>query len=671
MKGSKYLVGLLAGSLSLSLLGGCASQNSGTLTETTVVMSESVENAEQNSENETVETGPLTGNYDADDLNESWSEGKATIIKCNGESSEISGNGIQADGKVLKITQAGTYVFSGNMSDGQIQVEADKDDVVHIVLGGLTASSSSSSVIYGIQSKKIVITLAKGQENILSDASSYVYENASEDEPNACIFSKDDVSINGEGILNIHGNYEDGIRSKDDLKIINGTLNIDAQQHGLKGKDSVTIKDGDLTITAGGDGIKSNNDTDADKGYILLDGGTYRITAAQDGIQAETVLQINDGSGSITSGGGSANASYDENGQIQEDWGQWGGKMGEQPKMNGQELPDGVKAEAGQTPPDGEMPGDGQIPADGGMSEEGQTPVKDSGVGAEDGESSDSAKGLKGGTGIYLNGGDFTIDSSDDSIHCNGNVTINDGTYIMDSGDDGVHADQELIVNGGVIQINKSYEGLEGLTVDIRAGDIDVVSMDDGINSAGGSDTLMSGRPGQNSFASGDDCWIRISGGDIYVKASGDGIDSNGNLYMDGGMLVVEGPEDSANGTLDYEGTAEITGGTFVGTGSSGMAMAFSDSSTQCSVNVVADTMLPSGTMVTLTDSSGKEILSVSPTKSFNCIQISSSLLVSGETYTVTYGDGESKEIMLDSVSVWSGQNAVGGIQGGQGHRVQ
>lgn len=671
MKGSKYLVGLLAGSLSLSLLGGCASQNSGTLTETTVVMSESVENAEQNSENETVETGPLTGNYDADDLNESWSEGKATIIKCNGESSEISGNGIQADGKVLKITQAGTYVFSGNMSDGQIQVEADKDDVVHIVLGGLTASSSSSSVIYGIQSKKIVITLAKGQENILSDASSYVYENASEDEPNACIFSKDDVSINGEGILNIHGNYEDGIRSKDDLKIINGTLNIDAQQHGLKGKDSVTIKDGDLTITAGGDGIKSNNDTDADKGYILLDGGTYRITAAQDGIQAETVLQINDGSGSITSGGGSANASYDENGQIQEDWGQWGGKMGEQPKMNRQEPPDGVKAEAGQTPPDGEMPGDGQIPADGGMSEEGQTLVKDSGVGAEDGESSDSAKGLKGGTGIYLNGGDFTIDSSDDSIHCNGNVTINDGTYIMDSGDDGVHADQELIVNGGVIQINKSYEGLEGLTVDIRAGDIDVVSMDDGINSAGGSDTLMSGRPGQNSFASGDDCWIRISGGDIYVKASGDGIDSNGNLYMDGGMLVVEGPEDSANGTLDYEGTAEITGGTFVGTGSSGMAMAFSDSSTQCSVNVVADTMLPSGTMVTLTDSSGKEILSVSPTKSFNCIQISSSLLVSGETYTVTYGDGESKEIMLDSVSVWSGQNAVGGIQGGQGHRVQ
>ena len=576
MKGLKYLAGLLAVGLSLSLFSGCDSQSSSVLTETTVVMSESTEDAEQINKSETVETGLLAGNYDADDLDESWSEGKATIIKCNGESSEISGNGIQADGNILKITQAGTYVFSGKMSDGQIQVNADKNDVVHIVLGGLTASSGSSSVIYGIQSKKIVITLAKGQENVLNDASSYVYKSVSENEPNACIFSKDDVSINGEGSLDIYGNYGDGVCSKGDLKIINGT---------------------------------------------------YRITAAQNGLQAETVLQINGGSGSITSGGGSSNASYDENGQIQEKWGQWGGQMGE------------------QEPADSEVPGAGR------------TPVEESGISTEDSGSSDSAKGLKGGVGIYLNGGDFTIDSSDDSIHCNGSVTVNDGTYIMDSGDDGIHADQALIINGGILQINKSYEGLEGMTVDIRDGEINVTSIDDGINSAGGSDTLKNGRPGQNSFASEDDCWIRISGGDIYVKASGDGIDSNRNLYMDGGMLVVEGPEDSANGTLDYEGKAEITGGTFIGTGSSGMAMDFSNSSTQCSVNVVVDTMLPSGTMVTVTDSSGKDILSVSPTKSFNCIQISSSLLVYGETYTVTYGDGDSREIRLDGVSVWSGAN--------------
>lgn len=615
MKVLKYIAGLMAGSLSLSLLGGCSSQNSGTLTETTVIMSETVEETGQDSGDETTEIGLLNGNYDDDDLNESWSGEKASMIKCNGASSEISGDGIQADGNILKITQAGTFVFSGTMDDGQIQVDADKEAVVHIVLNGLTASSSSSSVIYGIQSKKIVITLAQGQENTLSDAASYVYEGGAEDEPNACIFSKDDLSINGKGTLNINGNYQDGLRSKDNLKIINGVINVAARQNGVKGKDSVSIKDGDLTIDAGGDGIKSNNDTETDKGYVLLDGGKYRITAAQDGIQAETILEINGGSGSIMSGGGSSNASYDESGQPREAWGQWGGRTDDKTQMSA--------------------------------------------------EPSESAKGLKAGTAMYLNGGDFTIDSSDDSIHSNGNITINDGAFVMESGDDGVHADNEIVINGGVVQVNKSYEGLEGLTVDIRGGDIDIAAVDDGINSAGGSDTMMSGRPGEGSFASGSDCWIRISGGDIYVKASGDGLDSNGNLYMDGGMVVVEGPEDSANGTLDYEGRAEITGGTFVGTGSGGMAMAFSDSSSQYSLNVISDEVISAGMFVTLSDSSGKEILSVSPTKSFECIQISSPLLVSGETYLITYGEDTSMEVTLDSISTWSGKASMGDGKGG------
>lgn len=164
-------------------------------------------------------------------------------------------------------------MFSGTMDDGQIQVDAGKEDVVHIVLNGLTASSGTGSVIYGVQSKKIVITLAKGQENTLSDAETYIYEDTSSDEPNACIFSKDDLTVNGKGTLNVNGNYQDGIRSKDDLKIVGGALNITAKQHGLKGKDSVSVKDGELTVNAGGDGIKANNDTDSGKGYVLLDGG--------------------------------------------------------------------------------------------------------------------------------------------------------------------------------------------------------------------------------------------------------------------------------------------------------------------------------------------------------------------------------------------------------------
>lgn len=435
MRGSKYMACLFAGSLLMTLVIGCSSGSSSLPAETTVVMSESAAETAQESGNETEEAGALKGDYDADDLQESWSEGKASIVKCKGTSAEISGDGIQADGNILKITQAGTYVFSGTMDNGQIQIDAGKEDVVHLVLNGLTAGSDTSSVIYGVQSKKIVITLARGQENTLSDAESYI-EDTSANEPNACIFSKDDITVNGRGTLNINGNYQDGIRSKGDLKVVGGNLNITAQQHGLKA-----------------------------------------------------------------------------------------------------------------------------------------------------------------GKAIYLNGGEFTIDSSDDSIYCNGDIRINSGAYMMESGDDGIHSDNNLV----------------------------------------------------------------ISGGNIYVKAVGDGIDSNGNLYVDGGMLVVEGPEDSANGTLDYEGTAEITGGTFVGTGNSGMAMAFSDSSAQYSINVVADTMLPSGTMVTLKDSSGKEILSVSPTKSFDCIQISSPTLVYGETYTLAYGENSSAEITLDSVSVWSDWGGAGG----------
>ena len=683
MKGSKYMACIFAGSFLVSVLGGCGSNTGVSPTETTVVMSENGTETAQESENEKEEAGPLTGDYDAEDLEESWSEGKDSIIKCNGASAEISGDGIQADGNILKITRAGTYVFSGTMDDGQIQVDAGKEDVVHIVLNGLTASSETGSVIYGVQSKKIVITLAKGQENTLSDAETYIYEDTSSDEPNACIFSKDDLTVNGKGTLSVNGNYQDGIRSKDDLKIVGGNLDITAKQHGLKGKDSVSIKDGELTVNAGGDGIKANNDTDSEKGYVLLDGGTYRITAAQDGIQAETILQINGGSGSISSGGGSANASYDANGQFREEWGRWGGHQNQPPQMNGAMPPEGEMPEEGQMPPEGEMPEEGQMPPEGEMPKEEQMPPEgempkgeqmppeggapEAGTtetaGAASDDSSDSAKGLKAGNTIYLNGGEFTIDSSDDSIHCNGDITIIDGAYTMTSGDDGIHADNALVINGGDIRVNKSYEGLEGLTVEIRGGNIEVTSEDDGINSAGGSDTQSDGRPGQNSFASGNDCWIRISDGDIYVKAAGDGIDSNGNLYMDGGMLVVEGPEDSANGTLDYEGTAEITGGTFVGTGNSGMAMAFSDTSAQCSINAVTDTMLPSGTMVTLKDSSGKEILSVSPTKSFNCIQISSPTLVSGEIYTLVYGDDVSMEIPLDGVSVWNGAGrAVSGF---------
>lgn len=626
MKRSKTGAVVLTGAVILSLLGGCSSKtdssDEGRVTETGII----TEDTSETTTTAVIETtsAAMTGDYDEEDLEDTWSEADAVKIECNGDSITVTDSGAQADQSVVKITQAGTYVISGTLNDGQIQVDADKEDMVHIILNGITAGSSTGSVINGIQSEKIILTLAEGTTNTFSDGASYVYEDDTTDEPNACVFSKDDITINGSGTLIVNGNYEDGIRSKDDLKIVDGILEVTALQNGIKGKDSVSVKDGEIQINAGADGVKSNNTEETDKGYVILDGGTYTITASQDGVQAETVLQINGGTGSISTGGGSANASYDTSGRANEKWGQWGG---ENPAETTEET------------------------------------------------ESDSAKALKAGTALYLNGGEFTIDSSDDSVHCNGDVEIKGGIFTMDSGDDGVHADNQLLIRDGMITINKSYEGLEGLTVEIQGGNMDVTAADDGVNSAGGTDTGMEGRPGENSFASGSDSWVRISGGELYVNAAGDGLDSNGNLYVDGGIITVEGPENSGNGTLDYGGTAEITGGTFIGVGNSGMAMGFSDSSSQYSAVVVSNGNMAAGTSITVSDSAGKELFSLTPEKSYNCIQISSSELASGETYQITYGDGTTAEVTLDGIATWSGSGAggmggmtPGGMGGGPGH---
>lgn len=570
MTGHKKWLAVLSGAFALWMIGGCSLKNVENLQETGKILSETVEDISETSE---TDDGYISGDYDKEDMDAVWSESTSTMIQCDGKSVSITGNGATADGTTVKITEAGDYVFSGSLEEGQIQIDADKEDMVHIILNGLTASSSSGAVIEGIQNEKMILTLAEGTTNTLSDASDYGFEEGDEGEPNACIFSKDDISVNGSGTLIVNGSYQDGIRSKDDLKVVSGTLKVTAVRHGLKGKDSVSVREGSLTIQAGEDGIKADNDTDEGKGFVVLDGGTFAVTAGQDGIQAETILQVNGGSGSISTGGGSVDTLYE-------------------------------------------------------------------------------ARGLKAGKALYLKGGTFVIDSSDDSIHSNGDVEIIGGDYEMASGDDGIHADNQLLVLGGNLRILKSYEGMEGLNVTIQDGDIQVTASDDGINSAGGSDTRMAGRPGQNGFAEGSDASIRISGGEILVKASGDGIDSNGDFYMEGGRVTVEGPEDSGNGALDYDGTAEIIGGTFIGTGMTGMAQGFSDTSSQYSAMVGFSKTLAAGNSVTVTDSSGKEIFTVTPEKSFNCIQFSTPELISGETYKVSCSDGTTEEISMDSVSV-------------------
>ncbi len=201
-----------------------------------------------------------------------------------------------------------------------------------------------------------------------------------------------------------------------------------------------------------------------------------------------------------------------------------------------------------------------------------------------------------------------------------------------------MHADSALLIEDGKITIAKSYEGLEGVTVTIAGGTIDIIASDDGINSAGGSDTLLEGRPGQNSFSESGSYSINISGGWITISADGDGLDSNGTLYVSGGTILVNGPTSDANGALDSMGTTEITGGVVAAAGSSGMAVGFDETSSQCSLMIGFTSAQTAGTAVTVCDASGNVILSFTPIKPSAALFFSSPKLVEGETYTVYTG---------------------------------
>lgn len=225
-----------------------------------------------------------------------------TII-LNKTSITASNSKVKVSGSTATITGAGTFTLSGTLNDGQIIVNAGKDDLVTLVLNGVNINCSYGSGIYGVQSDKIIITLAAGTQNTISDGSSYTLDSGSH-EPNAAVFSIDDLTLNGTGTLTVNGNYQNGILAKDDLVIAGGTYIITAKNDAIRGRDSITITDGIFTINAGADGLQSNNDEDTAKGFVYISGGSLKITAGNDGIQAYTVLKISGGTFDITTGGG-------------------------------------------------------------------------------------------------------------------------------------------------------------------------------------------------------------------------------------------------------------------------------------------------------------------------------------------------------------------------------
>lgn len=529
-----------------------------------------------------------------------YSQNGATNIILNGSSITSEGTGCVIDGSTVTITREGTYTLSGSL-DGQVIIDAGGEKI-RLVLNGVDITCENSSPLYIKDSKKVILTLADGTQNILTDGSSYEYDDAAAEEPSAALFSKADLIIEGNGCLTVNANFNNGIQSKDTLEIHSGTYVINSANHGITGKDSLSIKDGSFTINAGGDGMRSNNADDSSLGWISIVGGSFAINASQDGIQAESTLHIGGGSYALVTGGGSANSSSDNDA-----WGDW---------QQGNNMPGWGGHGGGR----------------GGWS-------------ASSTSDSTSAKAIKAGADVLIEEGTIAIDSSDDALHSNGDLSITGGTIDISSGDDGIHADATMNISGGTVNIAKSYEGIEGVAVNISGGYVNLVSSDDGINSAGGNDGSGSDRPGANMFAVDDRCDVVISGGVVIADAGGDGIDSNGNIHLSGGTIVVYGPTNSGNGPFDYAGELIVTGGNVAVCGSAGMAQGASGSSTQANMLLCFNGTIEGGTLLALTDKSGNVVYAVTPEKNYASVFVSVPSMSVGDDYTLWLGgscNGES-----------------------------
>ncbi len=532
------------------------------------------------------------------DFQTDYDESDSVTIWLNGDSVQASSDSVEISGKTVTITEEATYILTGTLDDGMIIVNAPDTAKLQLVLNGVNINSGTSAALYILEADKVFVTLADNSENTLSNGGTFVA--IDENNIDSAVFSKQDFTLNGSGSLTVTSPAGHGIVCKDDLVITSGIYSVTSASHGLDANDSVRVTgETMITVDAGKDGIHVENSDDTSLGFVYVSGGRMKMEAEGDGISAGAYMQITDGDFDILAGGGSENG-------VKESSDSWGGFQG------------------------------------------GRGPEQN--VVSEDVSSSDSAsmKGLKSESSLLISGGSFTLNSADDAVHSNASITINGGNFDIASGDDAFHADDSLTVTDGTINITESYEGLEALHLDIQGGEITLVASDDGLNAAGGTDSsgttggrdgMFGGGGGHGDMGGGmssSNGSITISGGVVYITASGDGIDANGSLTISGGYTVVTGPTQGDTATLDYDTTAMITGGTFIGTGAVGMAQTFSGS--EQGVIAVSVGNQSAGTEIILKDTNGKELLSSTPDMSFAVVILSSPDLVSGETYSLTVG---------------------------------
>jgi hypothetical protein len=235
-----------------------------------------------------------------------WNSADVIDIELNGDSITVTpADAATVDGSTVTITSAANYRITGTLNNGQVIVDTDDEETVRLILNGVDITCSNSAPIYIVDAEKVILVLQEGTENYVTDGASYVLE-PDTDEPNAAVFSRSDLTIFGDGSLDVDGNYNDGIASKDGLIIKNGAITVSSVDDGIRGKDYLVVKAGNITLDVGGDGLKSDNTANATMGYVSVEAGVIHVLSGGDAISAETDVLVSSGEFTLTSGGGSS-----------------------------------------------------------------------------------------------------------------------------------------------------------------------------------------------------------------------------------------------------------------------------------------------------------------------------------------------------------------------------
>ena len=530
----------------------------------------------------------------------SYKVSEAVKITLNKTTATVSGSGAKADGSTITITEEGVYIVSGTLEDGQIIVDASDSDKVQIVLDGVHINCETNAAIYVREADKVFITLAENSSNTLGGGNEYTQ--IDDNTVDGVIFSKSDLVCNGTGSLTIEADYKHGIVSKDDLVITGGTYKITAADNGITAKDQLKILDGSFDIDAANSAVKAKNADNAELGNIYIAGGIFTIEAEQDGFHATGSIVVDDGTITVNSGDDGFHADLD-------------------------------------------------------------TVIHGGTILVEK-----SYEGLEGKR-VVVNGGDITVNASDDGANAAGSgdddsnaaSSNNDSSAAVNSGDDSsisgaadgkeppqMPPDTE---NGSDMQPSQDFD-----PENAPSGGNAPQNFDPGnAPSDGDAPQMMQGGPGGGGNS---ELYIKITGGTLTVSADGDGLDSNGGLLVTGGTTIVYGPTSDGDSALDYDGSAIVSGGILAAIGSAGMVESFDEASTQPVITYYCTETQSADTTITLTDSDGSALFTVTPEKAYASIVLTCPEMKLDATYTLAAGT-DNEEITLTDIITTAGTRSV------------